>query len=282
MSPKCGFFVVEPVQHCIKVLRRSHVEATSWEGLCKHTILIRTPNKGVTMSPDDQIIFALGRLSTVLRAGEWQSGAGLSPAQAEILRRVALRPMRQAGLAAHLGVSAASVSDSVSALVAKGLVERLPDPADGRAILIHPTDVGRKLAAERHAAPDALREALAALAERRRAALLDALVQLIRSLQDSGAIPLQRMCVSCRHFRPYAHADAARPHHCAFVDAAFGTADLRLDCGEHEAAIAEEAAANWRTFDAAEAGKPDAPPAATGEAPLLSTLTLERQETTPP
>jgi DNA-binding MarR family transcriptional regulator len=234
------------------------------------------------MPPDQQIIFALGRLSAVLRAGEWQAGTGLPPAQSEILRRVALRPMRQADLAAHLSVSAASVSDSVSSLVTKGLVARVADPADRRAAQVAATEAGRTLIAERSGVPDALRQALADLPEHRRAALLETLVHLIRSLQESGAIPLQRMCLTCRHFRPYVHSDAVRPHHCAFVDAAFGTADLRLDCGEYEAANAGEAAANWRTFDTAEVGKPDAPPAATGEAPLLSTLTLERQETTPP
>ena len=56
---------------------------------------------------------------------------------------------------------------------------------------------------------------------------------------------------TCTHFRPHAHADAACPHHCTFVDAAFGDANLRLDCGDHEPAPAEAAAALWRRFAAA-------------------------------
>jgi hypothetical protein len=57
-----------------------------------------------------------------------------------------------------------------------------------------------------------------------------ALVKMIRSLQIQGRIPVARMCLGCRFFRPYAHASSSAPHHCAFVDAPFGDAELRLDC----------------------------------------------------
>lgn len=202
---------------------------------------------------DRQILFGLGRIAAALRAGQWQAAGdlGLVPTQAEILTRIALRPMRPAEIAAHLGVSAASASDSISALVAKGLARRLPDPDDGRAQRLMPTDQGLQLAETLAAAPTPLLGALAGLPSQDQAGLLRALTFLIRALQDARAIPVQRMCVSCRHFRPRVHDDAERPHHCAFVNAAFGDASLRLDCGEHEAAPAEEAAAKWRRFETA-------------------------------
>src|SRR3546814_1012694 len=65
-----------------------------------------------------------------------------------------------------------------------------------------------------------------------RAAFLKGLTKMIGALQTRGTIPVQRMCVSCAHFRPNVHSDAATPHHCAFVDAAFGDASLRLDCDD--------------------------------------------------
>jgi hypothetical protein len=65
------------------------------------------------------------------------------------------------------------------------------------------------------------------------AALLRILVKMIRVLQDQGAIPVARMCASCRFFRPHAHPDPDRPHHCAFVDAPFGDRELRLECPDH-------------------------------------------------
>jgi hypothetical protein len=42
------------------------------------------------------------------------------------------------------------------------------------------------------------------------------------------------MCVTCACFQPHRHAEAAAPHHCDFVDAAFGDAALRIDCVDHE------------------------------------------------
>lgn len=200
----------------------------------------------------NQIVFGLGRIAALLRAGQWQAGsdAGLNPAQAGILSRIADRPMRPSDLAAHLGVSSASLSDSVSSLVAKGFAERQPDPEDGRARRIAPTAAGAALAASLPVAPDALKGALAALPELERARFLRVLVTLIRTLQEARAIPAQRMCVTCRHFRPNAHDDADRPHHCTFVNAAFGDARLRLDCGDHETAPPDATAANWRRLAA--------------------------------
>jgi DNA-binding MarR family transcriptional regulator len=201
----------------------------------------------------DQIATGFGRLAAFWRASRWQETAahGLHPTQAEILQRVAARPERPADLARALGVTPASLSDSVSALVAKGLVGRRPDPADGRAHQVAPTAAGLALAARLPGAPAILRAQIAALPGHERAALLRTLTRLIRGLQQARAIPVQRMCATCTHFRPHAHDDPARPHHCAFVDAAFGDAALRLDCGDHDAAPAEAAAASWRRFEAA-------------------------------
>jgi hypothetical protein len=56
------------------------------------------------------------------------------------------------------------------------------------------------------------------------------------------------MCVTCRYFRPDAHQDEANPHHCEYVDAAFGDHLLRVDCSEHQAAPEEAQQANWSAW----------------------------------
>ncbi|MGA7385021.1 MAG: hypothetical protein WBW81_10175 [Methylocella sp.] len=89
---------------------------------------------------------------------------------------------------------------------------------------------------------------MADLTDAEQASLLKTLIKLIRSLQLRNAIPPQRMCVTCKYFRPNAHPEGAEPHHCAFVDAPFGNRALRLDCGEHEQAGAPETARNWNAF----------------------------------
>lgn len=147
-----------------------------------------------------RLVEGLERIATALRADDWvrARSASVNPTQLAILR---LLDSRHLGwtvkeLSLQLGVSQPTVTDSILALERKALIEKRADPADGRAA--------------------------AALGDGDQEQLLVQLVSVIRQLQEQGAIPIQHMCVSCRHFRPYAHADAVQPHHCNFVDAAFG------------------------------------------------------------
>ena len=118
-------------------------------------------------SQSRQIVTAFQRLALFWRAGQWQVAKelGLNPTQGEVLARVAARPERAADLAAALGISHASLSDTVSALDRKGLVRRRPDPDDGRARRVAATDAGKVMAARMPEAPAALEDAITGLAE---------------------------------------------------------------------------------------------------------------------
>ncbi|GIK97892.1 MAG: MarR family transcriptional regulator [Alphaproteobacteria bacterium] len=199
----------------------------------------------------DQIAAALARIGVILRSFAWEQseGADLTPTQAQILARLAARgPSRTGVLAADLGVTQPTVSDAVAALLRKGHVARGPDLRDGRAVLLRLTESGRRQAEAAATPPPALLAALDTLSSKDRDAMQRALIGLIRALQVARAIPVQRMCVTCAHFRPHAYDDAAHPHHCAFVDAAFGDAALRIDCGDHEDAAEEDIAPLWARF----------------------------------
>jgi hypothetical protein len=71
---------------------------------------------------------------------------------------------------------------------------------------------------------------------------------MIRPLQQGGEIPVSRMCLTCRFFRPHEHDDPAQPHHCAFVDAPFGHGQRRLDCADHQPASPALSDAAWEAF----------------------------------
>lgn len=189
-----------------------------------------------------QITTAIQRLAAFWRASQWQvtKGKGLNPTQSDVLAKVAARPERAANLAEQLGITPSSLSDTISALEDKGLVERKLDPEDGRARQILATTKGQKLAARLPDAPEPLQAAIACLSESEQGALLRSLTLIIRYLQRAHAVPVQRMCVSCRHFRPHVYDDPTRPHHCAFVDAAFGDAGLQMDCKDHQIATEKE------------------------------------------
>ena len=201
--------------------------------------------------PTRQLAGGLERIGTYLRSAGWQGAeaCGLTPTQADILTLLARRgPLRLQAVAAELGVTRPTASDAVTTLVGKGHLEKHRDARDARGIVLHLTTTGRRLAKSAEGWPADLTAELETLPEAERAAMLHGLTRVIRGLQQRGAIPVQRMCATCRFFRPNTHDDPARPHHCAFVDEAFGDARLRLDCNEHDAATAPDAAAAWERF----------------------------------
>jgi DNA-binding MarR family transcriptional regulator len=197
-----------------------------------------------------QIAAGLSQLCGFLRSSQWRLGEslGLTPTQMNALAAVAEHgPLRVTALAKRLGVTQPTMSDVVSALEDKGLAARRPDPSDGRATGIAATRAGEAMAS-RQEPPDSLANAIASLGAAERAGLKLALTKIIRNLQQDGAIAPQRHCLTCRFFRPYAHPDAVRPHHCAFVDAAFGDAALRLDCSDHVEAEPDTQERTWTRF----------------------------------
>lgn len=195
----------------------------------------------------------LAKIGLVLKSRAWK-GAGperLTPTQAQILALLQANPMglRLSALAELLGVTAPTASDAVAALVGKGLVARDPGAGHHRALALRLTPEGEAAAARIADWPDFLMRAVDTLSPAEQAVFLRGLVKMIRALQEAGDIPVQRMCVTCLHFRPNAHPDDPHnPHHCAFVDAPFGDRHLRLDCGEHAQADAETRAAAWARF----------------------------------
>lgn len=194
----------------------------------------------------------LERLATVMRATDWQNARALhvNPAQFAILKLLDTRPfgLSVKDLAALLLVSQPSATDSIAALERKGLVEKRPDPADLRSVRILATENGRAALAAGEDASGPVGRAASALPPVAQQQMLLSLIAMIAQLQDAGAIPIQRMCVDCRYFSPFAHDDADNPHHCHFVDAAFGQRDLRIDCREHETADPSLRAATWSAF----------------------------------
>jgi DNA-binding MarR family transcriptional regulator len=201
---------------------------------------------------DRRVTTGLAKIGIALKQQAWAEagGRGLTPTQGQALALLRASPqgLRLGELAGQLGVTAATASDSVAAMHRKGLVAKGPTAGDGRGVVVRLTPAGSREAAAAAAWPDFLLEAVDELSAAEQAAFLRGLVAMIRTLQERGRIPVARMCVSCTFFRPFRHDDHLRPHHCAFVDAPFGDGELRLDCPDHAAAAADQAARTWQAF----------------------------------
>ncbi|MCD2518451.1 winged helix DNA-binding protein [Massilia sp. G4R7] len=199
-----------------------------------------------------RIVTAIGRIATVLRSGMWEVSLaeGLNPAQAEILQLLQYRTtgVRLSWLAKQLSISAASTSDSVAALVAKGLVRKAKAADDGRATALHLTPEGEAVAARLGHALSFADTAVARLPAGQQQQMLTGLFKLIAELQKTDRFPELRACLSCRHFEANKYPGQEVPHHCALVNAPLPISFLRIDCAEHAPADPLVQRRNWEAF----------------------------------
>ncbi len=131
----------------------------------------------------------LVRLQRQLRA---RSDTFLTPSQASVLARVEQSgPLRMGALAEAEGTSPATVCRLIDSLAQDGLIERVPDPLDGRASLVQASPEGASLlTAVRAQGTAALRSALDDLSIEEQSVIrnaLPALQALTDRLQGGGS-----------------------------------------------------------------------------------------------
>ena len=204
---------------------------------------------------------ALRRLAQIAHTSSWDQWVSqrLTPTQRRILEFLGSRreSVTLSTVAHELGVTPATASDSVGALEAKSLIRKRRSHVDGRALAIMLTADGRRAVTELDALPDPLQQAVSALTTGEQDSFYRSSIKMIRALQESGHLPISRMCVRCRYFDPFRYPDSPAPHHCHLVGAPFADRHLRIDCPEQELNEPEAQEALWVRFNA---GTPDGVP----------------------
>lgn len=99
-------------------------------------------------SGDDALIDALSQsaFQTVAALSRLATEHDMSLTQLRVLAILRDRRVRMAQLADYLGLERSSLSGLIDRAQARGLVERVPDALDGRALQVGLTDAGRDLA----------------------------------------------------------------------------------------------------------------------------------------
>jgi DNA-binding MarR family transcriptional regulator len=117
----------------------------------------------------------VGKLSRRLRPT--LAGSGLTPTRLSVLATLARRgPMRISELASIEGLNPTMLSRVIAELAGAGLLQRVPDPNDGRAALVDATAAGRRLRKKiQNERNDVLSVLLADLDERQRGDLISGL-----------------------------------------------------------------------------------------------------------
>jgi DNA-binding MarR family transcriptional regulator len=128
------------------------------------------------------------RANTLSKLFLTRSSVCVSRTEVGVLRNLRSRPRRITELASEERVTQPAITLLVNRLAEKGWVERIPDPSDGRAVLVSLTPAGEeafdRLRAEYHAL---LHEEIATLDDREVATLagaveiLDRLIERLRS-----------------------------------------------------------------------------------------------------
>jgi DNA-binding MarR family transcriptional regulator len=128
-----------------------------------------------------ELMLAVHRLARLMRGAAPQSG--LSPTRLLVLSLLAEHgPARVGAIAGMVPCSQPTATTLVAHLEADGLVRRAPDPADGRAVVITVTGLGREqIRTVALGGAALLRRRIAALPPERRGAISEAL-PLLRAL----------------------------------------------------------------------------------------------------
>lgn len=100
-----------------------------------------------TSSLADRLRVSVGRLARRLRQ---QSLGGLTPSQTSILSTLDRHgPLTMSEVAAHESIAKPSATGIIGRLVDQGLVDRTPDPADGRSSIVAISPAGARVLDER-------------------------------------------------------------------------------------------------------------------------------------
>jgi DNA-binding MarR family transcriptional regulator len=196
-----------------------------------------------------RVVIGLNKIGMAMKSHAWQDALpqGLTPTQGQILALLRAKGtigVRLSTIANELGVTAATTSDAVTTLVEKGLVQKKKAVDDGRAIALALTAAGQQVAEQTAGWSDFMRDAVSELSQMEQEVFLRGLIKMIRKLQEQRLISVARMCVNCEYFQPHAYEDSELPHHCAFVDAAFGDRQLQVDCPDQVAVDETQAQQN--------------------------------------
>lgn len=186
------------------------------------------------LDPATTIVAALDRLARAQRRHRQAvaSASGLTVLQVELLLCLAggVGASPSVGtLAREVGVSQPTATDSLRALVAKGLVVLAPGARDRRRRVAALTTQGRRLVAEVARADEAVRAVVAGLDPRDQDATLTALLGIIARFVEAGLIEVARTCLTCRFHR----VSDAGAHHCTLLRSDLAPGQLRVDCPEH-------------------------------------------------
>lgn len=185
---------------------------------------------------ESKIVASLERIAQAFRVLLWQESKehSLTPIQVQVLIFLlhhSEEKRKVSYLADEFNMTKATISDTVKTLNQKNLISKEYEQHDTRSYIINLTKKGKEIADKTSFFTKEIRKPIDKLHQDDKEALLLSLLNIIRHLNKSEVITIQRMCMSCLY---YQSSDKGQKHFCKLLNQDLHTADLRIDCPEHE------------------------------------------------
>lgn len=185
---------------------------------------------------ENKIVAGMERLTQVFRTLLWEKAKEqhLSPIQIQLLIFIRYHHSDKntiSYLAEEFNVTKPTISDAVKVLEQKKLITKSENQLDSRSYSVILTGSGKKLVrqTEHYTAP--ISSWIIQMEQGEKESLWKSISDLIRVLNQSGAIGVQRTCYNCRHYTMKGGV-----HFCNLLDETLENKDIRIDCAEHELA----------------------------------------------
>ena len=189
-----------------------------------------------TQSIESKIVASLERISQSFRVLLWQESKAfsLSPIQVQVLIFLlhhSNEKRKVSYLADEFNMTKATISDTIKTLEQKKLISKEYEQHDTRSYIINLTKKGKDIARETSLFTKEIKTPIDKLSFDDKANFLLSLLNIIRHLNQSEVITIQRMCMSCSY---YQSSNKEQKHFCTLLDQNLHVADLRIDCPEHQ------------------------------------------------
>ena len=189
-------------------------------------------------STESRIVAALERISQAVRVLLWQESKAyaLTPIQVQVLiflHHHNSEKRKVSYLAREFNLTKATISDTIKTLQQKQLITKTHQEQDARSYIIDLTSKGKKVASQTSLFSKEIRTPIDQLNPDEKENMLLNLIGIIRHLNKTGVITIQRMCMTCAY---YQSSDEGTQHFCKLLNQSLHVTELRIDCPEHELA----------------------------------------------
>jgi DNA-binding MarR family transcriptional regulator len=184
---------------------------------------------------ESKIVVSLERLSQAFRVLLWNESKAfaLTPIQIQImifLYTHSAEKRKVSYLAEEFNLTKSTISDTIKTLEQKLLIKKEFEQTDTRSYIIHLTKKGKQLTEKISLFSQQIQIPIDQMNGDDKESLLLSLLNIIKHLNTSGVISVQRMCFNCNF---YSASQNGKKHFCNLLKTKLADKDIRVDCPEH-------------------------------------------------